>query len=162
MYCCAGDLYRALKKRNGVPLPESLIMDWFVQLCLGIKHVHDRKILHRDLKSQVTKASPGKPYRHRKGICCLQCSLPHILITLLPCLLVSHNRQARFEFWRPCKTLYLSSCSKKTWVFLRSVLWKFGEAFQLSRPFCIRNPGKSLRTYLFWLCRMCSCQLGAS
>lgn len=24
----------------------------FVQLCLALKHVHDRKILHRDLKSQ--------------------------------------------------------------------------------------------------------------
>jgi len=24
----------------------------FVQLCLALKHVHDRKVLHRDLKSQ--------------------------------------------------------------------------------------------------------------
>ncbi|CAJ0963399.1 unnamed protein product [Ranitomeya imitator] len=28
------------------------ILDWFVQLCLALKHVHDRKILHRDIKSQ--------------------------------------------------------------------------------------------------------------
>ena len=27
-------------------------MDWFVQICLAIKHIHDRKILHRDIKSQ--------------------------------------------------------------------------------------------------------------
>lgn len=26
--------------------------DYFVQICLAIKHVHDRKILHRDLKTQ--------------------------------------------------------------------------------------------------------------
>jgi len=27
-------------------------LDWFTQICLALKHVHDRKILHRDLKSQ--------------------------------------------------------------------------------------------------------------
>ena len=28
------------------------IIDWFVQTCLAVKHIHDRKILHRDIKSQ--------------------------------------------------------------------------------------------------------------
>jgi NIMA (never in mitosis gene a)-related kinase len=27
-------------------------MDWFTQICLAIKHIHDKKVLHRDLKSQ--------------------------------------------------------------------------------------------------------------
>jgi NIMA (never in mitosis gene a)-related kinase len=43
----AGDLHSILQKRKGLPLSEDVLMDWFVQLCLGIKHVHDRKILHR-------------------------------------------------------------------------------------------------------------------
>ncbi|XP_016114620.1 serine/threonine-protein kinase Nek5-like [Sinocyclocheilus grahami] len=28
------------------------IVDWFVQICLGLKHIHDRKVLHRDIKAQ--------------------------------------------------------------------------------------------------------------
>ena len=35
------------------------IMDWFVQICLAVKHVHDRKILHRDIKSQVSMCQCG-------------------------------------------------------------------------------------------------------
>ena len=31
---------------------EDQILDWFVQMALAIKHIHDRKILHRDLKTQ--------------------------------------------------------------------------------------------------------------
>lgn len=35
-----------------MPFTETQIIDWFTQICLGLKHVHDRKILHRDLKCQ--------------------------------------------------------------------------------------------------------------
>lgn len=31
---------------------EDQILHWFVQICLALKHIHDRKILHRDLKTQ--------------------------------------------------------------------------------------------------------------
>eukprot|EP00668_Euglena_longa_P001869 GGOE01002190.1.p1 GENE.GGOE01002190.1~~GGOE01002190.1.p1 ORF type:complete len:559 (-),score=166.34 GGOE01002190.1:456-2075(-) len=33
------------------PWPEMHIMAWFLQLCLALKYLHDRKVLHRDLKS---------------------------------------------------------------------------------------------------------------
>lgn len=33
-------------------MPENQILDWFTQICLALKHVHDRKIIHRDLKCQ--------------------------------------------------------------------------------------------------------------
>jgi|EP01049_Picozoa_sp_SAG25_P007204 NIMA (never in mitosis gene a)-related kinase len=29
-----------------------MILNWFVQICLAMKHVHDRKVLHRDIKTQ--------------------------------------------------------------------------------------------------------------
>ena len=51
-YADGGDLSTIIKSRNGVKFSEDQILTWFVQICLALKHVHDRKILHRDLKSQ--------------------------------------------------------------------------------------------------------------
>eukprot|EP00879_Flechtneria_rotunda_P025140 GHRR01026700.1.p1 GENE.GHRR01026700.1~~GHRR01026700.1.p1 ORF type:complete len:361 (+),score=125.75 GHRR01026700.1:367-1449(+) len=51
-WCSEGDVYGILQKRKGQQLPEDTVLDWFVQICLGLKHVHDRKILHRDIKTQ--------------------------------------------------------------------------------------------------------------
>ena len=51
-HCNAGDLLDVLKARGSKPFPETEIVDMFVQICLGLKHVHDRKILHRDIKGQ--------------------------------------------------------------------------------------------------------------
>lgn len=31
---------------------EDQVLNYFTQICLALKHCHDRKILHRDLKSQ--------------------------------------------------------------------------------------------------------------
>ncbi|XP_048383448.2 serine/threonine-protein kinase Nek1 isoform X3 [Stegostoma tigrinum] len=51
-YCEGGDLFKRINAQKGVLFPEDQILDWFVQICLALKHVHDRKILHRDIKSQ--------------------------------------------------------------------------------------------------------------
>jgi NIMA (never in mitosis gene a)-related kinase 1/4/5 len=50
-FCSGGDLGVVLQRKKGA-LPEEMILDWFVQICLAIKHVHDHKILHRDVKPQ--------------------------------------------------------------------------------------------------------------
>jgi NIMA (never in mitosis gene a)-related kinase len=49
-----GDLDKLLKqlKQNGKTLDESLVLDWFVQLTNAVRYIHDRKILHRDLKTR--------------------------------------------------------------------------------------------------------------
>lgn len=47
-----GDLTSKIKQAKGSFLSESQIIDWFTQICLAMKHVHDRLILHRDLKCQ--------------------------------------------------------------------------------------------------------------
>lgn len=51
-YADGGDLQGKLKEQRGALFSENQILDWFVQICLAIKHVHDKRILHRDLKSQ--------------------------------------------------------------------------------------------------------------
>ncbi|XP_025023459.1 serine/threonine-protein kinase Nek1 isoform X2 [Python bivittatus] len=51
-YCEGGDLFKKINAQKGIFFSEDQIMDWFVQICLALKHVHDRKILHRDIKSQ--------------------------------------------------------------------------------------------------------------
>ncbi|XP_007550803.1 serine/threonine-protein kinase Nek1 isoform X6 [Poecilia formosa] len=51
-YCEGGDLFKKINSQKGVLFPEEQILDWFVQICLALKHVHGRKILHRDIKSQ--------------------------------------------------------------------------------------------------------------
>lgn len=41
-----------IQQQRGKLFSENQILDWFTQICLGLKHVHDRKILHRDIKCQ--------------------------------------------------------------------------------------------------------------
>nr|XP_027784741.2 serine/threonine-protein kinase Nek5 isoform X1 [Marmota flaviventris] len=51
-YCDGGDLAKRILRQRGVLFSEDQILGWFIQISLGLKHIHDRKILHRDIKSQ--------------------------------------------------------------------------------------------------------------
>ncbi|XP_029133467.2 serine/threonine-protein kinase Nek5 isoform X2 [Labrus bergylta] len=51
-YCDGGDLMKKINMQRGVFFREEQVVAWFVQICLGLKHIHDRKILHRDIKAQ--------------------------------------------------------------------------------------------------------------
>ena len=51
-YCDGGDLYTKINKQRGRLLPESVILTYFVQICRAVQYIHERKILHRDIKTQ--------------------------------------------------------------------------------------------------------------
>ncbi|XP_039099609.1 serine/threonine-protein kinase Nek4 isoform X8 [Hyaena hyaena] len=51
-FCEGGDLYRKLKEQKGRLLPESQVVEWFVQIAMALQYLHEKHILHRDLKTQ--------------------------------------------------------------------------------------------------------------
>ncbi|XP_053791484.1 serine/threonine-protein kinase Nek5 isoform X2 [Vidua chalybeata] len=60
-YCDGGDLMKRINMQHGVLFDEDQILTWFVQISLGLKHIHDKKILHRDVKAQnVFLSNNGK------------------------------------------------------------------------------------------------------
>ena len=58
-YADGGDITKMIKERRALKLEngslnywtEECVLDWFSQIALALKYVHDRKILHRDLKA---------------------------------------------------------------------------------------------------------------
>ncbi|XP_070594751.1 serine/threonine-protein kinase Nek4 isoform X5 [Erythrolamprus reginae] len=51
-FCEGGDLYHKLKEQKGQLLPESQVVEWLVQIAMALQYLHEKHILHRDLKTQ--------------------------------------------------------------------------------------------------------------
>ncbi|XP_055398267.1 serine/threonine-protein kinase Nek3 isoform X5 [Bubalus kerabau] len=51
-YCDGGDLMQKIKHQKGKLFPEDTILHWFTQMCLGVNHIHKKRVLHRDIKSK--------------------------------------------------------------------------------------------------------------
>ncbi|XP_063778432.1 serine/threonine-protein kinase Nek11 isoform X2 [Pseudophryne corroboree] len=53
-YCEGRDLDCKIHefKNNEESIPESQVTEWFIQLLLGVSYMHERRILHRDLKAK--------------------------------------------------------------------------------------------------------------
>ncbi|KAM4658537.1 serine/threonine-protein kinase Nek11 [Amazona ochrocephala] len=53
-YCEGGDLDFKIQeyRESGKIFTQRQILDWFIQLLLGVNYMHERRILHRDLKTK--------------------------------------------------------------------------------------------------------------
>ncbi|CAI2363600.1 unnamed protein product [Moneuplotes crassus] len=53
-YADGGDLASKIRKYANARkhMSEETVLDMFTQICLALKHIHDRKIIHRDIKAQ--------------------------------------------------------------------------------------------------------------
>jgi len=53
-YADQGDLYQIISKHSKARqyFEERQILKWFIQVTMAVKYIHDRNILHRDIKSQ--------------------------------------------------------------------------------------------------------------
>lgn len=53
-YCEGGDLWHYIAgcKRKRTTISEAQVVRWFTQMCLALKYIHEKNVLHRDLKTQ--------------------------------------------------------------------------------------------------------------
>jgi len=59
-YCEGGDIYDKIRDANGKYFSEDQILDWFTQILLALHYLHEKRILHRDLKAQNIFLREGK------------------------------------------------------------------------------------------------------
>ncbi len=53
-YCEGGDLNTKInqKKSDGQMFEEAKIIEWCIQICMALEHLHEHHVLHRDLKTK--------------------------------------------------------------------------------------------------------------
>jgi len=43
-YCDGGDLTTLIKNQQGKHFADEQILDWFIQLCLALRYIHQRRV----------------------------------------------------------------------------------------------------------------------
>lgn len=51
-FCSGGDLDRYIRGMMGRPMKEEHIWKFFIQMCVGLRDIHHKRVLHRDIKAQ--------------------------------------------------------------------------------------------------------------
>ncbi|XP_059187514.1 serine/threonine-protein kinase Nek3 [Centropristis striata] len=51
-YCSGGDLLQRIRQQKTTQFCVDDILRWFAQMCSAALHIHDKRVLHRDLKSK--------------------------------------------------------------------------------------------------------------
>lgn len=59
-YCEGGDLHKLIEEVEGKKFEEKKIIEWIVQLALSIFYLHEKRVLHRDIKTQNVFITNGK------------------------------------------------------------------------------------------------------
>ncbi|KAL4505408.1 hypothetical protein ABPG72_002470 [Tetrahymena utriculariae] len=51
-YAEGGDLHQKIQRQKNIGklFSEEKVLDWFIQICLALEHLHTNKIIHRDIK----------------------------------------------------------------------------------------------------------------
>jgi NIMA (never in mitosis gene a)-related kinase len=61
-YCDGGDLAGIIKGAKKQRFSENKVLEWFVQIALGLHYMHENRVLHRDLKTQnIFMLGNGEP-----------------------------------------------------------------------------------------------------
>ncbi|KAK9396458.1 serine/threonine-protein kinase Nek11 [Crotalus adamanteus] len=118
-YCEGRDLDFKIQeyKRSGKVFPESQIVEWFIQLLLGVNYLHERRILHRDLKAKniflknnLVKIGDFGVSRLLMGSCDLATTFIGTPFYMSPEALQHHGYDTKSDIWSLGCILYEMCC----------------------------------------------------
>ncbi|MBZ3886681.1 Serine/threonine-protein kinase Nek11 [Sciurus carolinensis] len=118
-YCEGGDLDYKIQeyKESGKIFSENQIIEWFIQLLLGVDYMHERRILHRDLKSKniflknnLLKIGDFGVSRLLMGSCDLATTLTGTPHYMSPEALKHQGYDTKSDIWSLACILYEMCC----------------------------------------------------